>query len=160
MGHPQLWLRREWIIEPASCSQNSSLGGQSSKKMGQIRPKNQWWKQLKLLVKKNFVIKGHGSVVSWNKQQKTKSAWSITRILAYFRKDLFSKNILNVKIQAKGKHNKERVLQVSLLWRALAILASEESQTGNEKVGKKWKQWQTLFFRLQNHCRWWLQPWN
>ena len=20
------------------------------------------------------------------------------------------------------------------------------------------KQWQTLFFRLQNHCRWWLQP--
>ena len=23
-----------------------------------------------------------------------------------------------------------------------------------------WKQWQTLFLGLQNHCRWWLQPWN
>ena len=27
-------------------------------------------------------------------------------------------------------------------------------------MGKQWKQWQTLFFRLQNHHRWWLQPWN
>ena len=26
--------------------------------------------------------------------------------------------------------------------------------------GKQWKQWQTLFFALQNCCRWWLQPWN
>ena len=26
--------------------------------------------------------------------------------------------------------------------------------------GKQWKQWQTLLFGLQNHCRWWLQPWN
>ena len=26
-------------------------------------------------------------------------------------------------------------------------------------MGKQWKQWQT-FFGLQNHCRWWLQPWN
>ena len=25
---------------------------------------------------------------------------------------------------------------------------------------KQWKQWQTLFFGLQNHCRWWLQPQN
>ena len=25
-------------------------------------------------------------------------------------------------------------------------------------MGKQWKQCQTLFFRLQNHCRWWLQP--
>ena len=23
-----------------------------------------------------------------------------------------------------------------------------------------WKQWETLFFGLQNHCSWWLQPWN
>ena len=22
------------------------------------------------------------------------------------------------------------------------------------------KQWQTLFLGFQNHCRWWLQPWN
>ena len=22
-------------------------------------------------------------------------------------------------------------------------------------MGKQWKQWQTLFFGLQNHCRWW-----
>ena len=27
-------------------------------------------------------------------------------------------------------------------------------------MGKQWKQWLTLFFVLQNHCRWWLQPWN
>ena len=28
-------------------------------------------------------------------------------------------------------------------------------------MGKQWKQWQTLFFFwLQNHCTWWLQPWN
>ena len=27
-------------------------------------------------------------------------------------------------------------------------------------MGKQWKQWQTLFWGLQNHCRWWLQPWN
>ena len=26
--------------------------------------------------------------------------------------------------------------------------------------GKQWKQWQILFLGLQNHCRWWLQPWN
>ena len=25
---------------------------------------------------------------------------------------------------------------------------------------KQWKQRQILFFGLQNHCRWWLQPWN
>ena len=25
--------------------------------------------------------------------------------------------------------------------------------------GESWKQWQTLFWRLQNDCRWWLQPW-
>ena len=27
-------------------------------------------------------------------------------------------------------------------------------------MGKQWKQWQTLFWGLQNHCRWWPQPWN
>ena len=27
-------------------------------------------------------------------------------------------------------------------------------------MGKQWKQWQTLFLGLQNHCWWWLQPWN
>ena len=25
-------------------------------------------------------------------------------------------------------------------------------------TGKQWKQCQTLFWGLQNHCRWWLQP--
>ena len=25
---------------------------------------------------------------------------------------------------------------------------------------KQWKQWRTLISGLQNHCRWWLQPWN
>ena len=32
--------------------------------------------------------------------------------------------------------------------------------TSWEIVGKQWKQYQTLFWGLQNHCRWWLQPWN
>ena len=28
-------------------------------------------------------------------------------------------------------------------------------------MGKQWKKWHTLYFLgLQNHCRWWLQPWN
>ena len=27
-------------------------------------------------------------------------------------------------------------------------------------MGKQWRQWQTLFFGLHSHCRWWLQPWN
>ena len=27
-------------------------------------------------------------------------------------------------------------------------------------MGKQWKQCQTLFSGLQNHCRWWLQQWN
>ena len=26
--------------------------------------------------------------------------------------------------------------------------------------GKQWKRWETLFSWLQNHCSWWLQPWN
>ena len=26
--------------------------------------------------------------------------------------------------------------------------------------GETVKQWQTLFLGLQNHCRWWLHPWN
>ena len=27
-------------------------------------------------------------------------------------------------------------------------------------MGKQWKQGKTLFSWAQNHCRWWLQPWN
>ena len=27
-------------------------------------------------------------------------------------------------------------------------------------MGKQWKQWETLFLGVQNHSRWWLQPWN
>ena len=27
-------------------------------------------------------------------------------------------------------------------------------------MGEQWKQWETLFWGLQNHCRLWLQPWN
>ena len=27
-------------------------------------------------------------------------------------------------------------------------------------MGKQWKQWQSLFWGLQNHCRRWLQPWH
>ena len=28
------------------------------------------------------------------------------------------------------------------------------------KLGKQWKQWDTSFWGLQNHCRWWPQPWH
>ena len=28
------------------------------------------------------------------------------------------------------------------------------------QMEKQWKQWLTLFFGLQKHCRQWLQPWN
>ena len=26
--------------------------------------------------------------------------------------------------------------------------------------GETWKEWETLFLKLQNHCRWWRQSWN
>ena len=39
------------------------------------------------------------------------------------------------------------------------IMASS-SITSWQIGGKKWKQWQIYFLGLQNHCRWWLQPWN
>ena len=28
------------------------------------------------------------------------------------------------------------------------------------QTGEQWKQWEIYFFGLQNHCRWWPQPWN
>ena len=39
------------------------------------------------------------------------------------------------------------------------IMASGPSLHG-KSMGKQWKQWQTLFWGLQNQCRWWLKPWN
>ena len=33
--------------------------------------------------------------------------------------------------------------------------------TSWQMMGKQWKQWLTLFLGgFQNHCRWWLHPWN
>ena len=29
-----------------------------------------------------------------------------------------------------------------------------------KQMRKQWKQWETYYFWLQNHCRWWLQPGN
>ena len=29
-----------------------------------------------------------------------------------------------------------------------------------QKMGKQWEQWQIYSGGLQNHCRWWSQPWN
>ena len=29
-----------------------------------------------------------------------------------------------------------------------------------KQMGKQWKHERLYFFGLQNHCRWWLQPWN
>ena len=39
------------------------------------------------------------------------------------------------------------------------VMASR-SITSWEINGKQWKQCQTLFWGLQNHCRWWMKPWN
>ena len=39
---------------------------------------------------------------------------------------------------------------LSILW------AHEHFQISNWQIPRKY----TLFFGLQNHCRWWLQPWN
>ena len=44
-----------------------------------------------------------------------------------------------------------------------AIFMTSSPLLHGNSMGKQWKQWQTLFFFffwLQNHCRWWLQPWN
>ena len=30
----------------------------------------------------------------------------------------------------------------------------------SKKMGKQWKQWQTIFLVSKNHCRCWLQLWN
>ena len=30
----------------------------------------------------------------------------------------------------------------------------------DKQMGKQWKQWETILGGLQNHFRWWLQPWN
>ena len=38
------------------------------------------------------------------------------------------------------------------------IMAS--SPIASWQIGKQWKQWQTYVGVLQNHCRWWFQPWN
>ena len=33
--------------------------------------------------------------------------------------------------------------------------------TSQQIDGQQWKQWDPFFFfKLQNHFRWWLQPWN
>ena len=64
-------------------------------------------------------------------------------------------------------------------WKSLLMKVKEESEkvglklniqktnimasgpiTSWQKEGKQWKQWQTLFSWVQNHCRWWLRPWN
>ena len=39
------------------------------------------------------------------------------------------------------------------------IMASSPT-TSWQIDGETIKQWQLYFLRLQNHCRWWLQPWN
>ena len=42
-------------------------------------------------------------------------------------------------------------------WRSWHLAPSLHGKT----MRKEWKQWLTLFWGcLQNHCRWWLQPWN
>ena len=63
-------------------------------------------------------------------------------------------------------------------WKSLLMKVKEESEKAGLKlniqktkimasgpitsrqIGKQWKQWQIYFLGLQNHCRWWLQPWN
>ena len=40
----------------------------------------------------------------------------------------------------------------------LNILKTKITALLHGKWGKQWKQWETIFGGLQNHCRWWLQP--
>ena len=47
---------------------------------------------------------------------------------------------------------------LKLSFQKTKIIASISTMANRRS--EKWKQWQTLFFGLQNHCRWWLQPWN
>ena len=57
----------------------------------------------------------------------------------------------------KVKKEREKV-GLKLNIQKIKIMAS--SLITSWQMGKQWKQWQIYFGGLQNHCRWWLQPWN
>ena len=57
------------------------------------------------------------------------------------------------------KMKEEREVGLKLNIQKTKIMASGPI-TSWEIDGEQWKQWQALFWGLQNHGRWWLQPWN
>ena len=68
-----------------------------------------------------------------------------------------SKELKNLLMKVKEKSEK---VGLKLNIQKTKIMASGPI-TSLQTDGKPWKQCQTLFLGgLQNHCRWWLQPWN
>ena len=59
----------------------------------------------------------------------------------------------------KVKEESEKV-GLKLNIQKMTIMASSPITSWQTVMGKQWKQWQSYFLGLQNHCRWWLQPWN
>ena len=58
----------------------------------------------------------------------------------------------------KVKEESEKV-GLKLNIQKIKIMASR-TITSRQIDGETMEKWQTLFLGLQNHCRWWLQPWN
>ena len=73
-----------------------------------------------------------------------------TTLMAESEKEL--KSLLKVKEESEKVGLKLNIQKTKIM--ASAPITSWEID------GKKWKEWQTLFWGLQNHGRWWLQPWN
>ena len=88
-----------------------------------------------------------------------------------------------IKIAGRNINNVSYVDDTTIMaeseeWKSLLMKVKEESKKAGLKlniqktkimasgpitswqIGKQWKQWQIYFLGLQNHCRWWLQPWN
>ena len=57
----------------------------------------------------------------------------------------------------KVKEENEKVSLKLNIWKTKIMVSGPITSW---QIGKNWKWWQTLFLGLQNHCRWWLQPWN
>ena len=71
--------------------------------------------------------------------------------------------IISLKSCSQQRPSKSSCPSVILTSSSLLSFPSQSySNFGPATLGKMWKQWQILFYflGLQNHYRWWLQPWN
>ena len=62
--------------------------------------------------------------------------------------------LIKVKVESKKVGLNLSIQKMKI--RASGPITSWEIE--GKQMGKQWKQCQTLFSGLQNHCRWWLQP--